>query len=199
MNELFKEWEKSYRENGIEAKFVKDGIVNKEHYKNIVWILKETNDYENPLNELVNDRVINNKKSMMWKGVTWHNIGRGTAKLLNPNLNIKEADKIWKKSLLHIAVMNIKKTTGKASSNWDEIVDFAKNYSEFIIKELELLNPKIVVLGGIKDALKNILSLQHQNKNIYSSEKFPNTIFIEAYHPAVWPKKVSILNYFNQF
>jgi len=196
MNELFQEWEKAYRENGIEAKFVKDGIVNEEYYKNIVWILKETNDYEGALNELVNDRVINNKKSMMWRGVTWHNIGRGTAKLLNPDLDIKEADKIWKKSLLHIAVMNIKKTTGKASSDWDEIFEFAKNYSEFIIKELELLNPKIVVLGGTKDALKNILSLQHQNKNIYSSEKFPNTIFIEAYHPAARKKKIE---YFNQF
>ena len=35
MNELFQEWKKAYKENGIEAKFVKDGIVNKKYYKSM--------------------------------------------------------------------------------------------------------------------------------------------------------------------
>ena len=132
----------------------------------------------------------------MWRGITWHNIGRGTLKLLNPNLDIKEADKIWKKSLLHIAIMNIKKTTGKASSDWDEISKFTNDYQKFIIEEIKLLNPKIVVLGGTFSFLKNILKLKQIENNKYSSELFDNVIFLKVYHPAARKKKTE---YFNQF
>ena len=194
---LFQEWKKAYKENGINEPFVKDGIVDKDKYQGIVWILKDTNDYRKPINELIKSVVeTNNKKSGLWKGITWHNVGRSTAKLLNPYITFDEAEKQRKKSLLNIAVLNLKKISGGAKVSDKTMLNFVNGYEKFIIKELELLEPKIVVLGGTFGFIKNILKLKKKEKNIYESELFPNITFIKAYHPGARIKK---RKYFEQF
>jgi len=194
---LFKKWKEAYNEKGINATFVKDGIVDKDKYQGIVWILKDTNDCSKPINELIKKVVEeNNKKSGLWKGTTWHNVGRATAKLLNPEITFSEAEKQRKKSLLNIAVLNLKKIKGKAKVSNKTMRNFVEGYKEFIIKELELLEPKKVILGGIFGFVKDILKLKNQGKNKYESELFPNVIFIKAYHPGARIKK---RKYFEQF
>ena len=194
---LFQEWEKVYKENGINEPFVKDGIVDKDKYQGIVWILKDTNDYRKPINELIKSVVeTNDKKSGLWKGITWHNVGRSTAKLLNPYITFDEAEKQRKKSLLNIAVLNLKKISGGAKVSDKTMLNFVDGYEKFIIKELELLEPKIVVLGGTFGFIKNILKLKKKEKNIYESELFPNVTFIKVYHPGARIKK---RKYFEQF
>ncbi|MEO1927434.1 MAG: hypothetical protein ABGX26_01940 [Nautiliaceae bacterium] len=197
LEKLFKAWEKTYNEKGINATFVKDGIVDKDKYQDVVWILKDTNDYSKPINELIK-RVVeeNNKKSGLWKGITWHNVGRATAKLLNPNITFSEAEKQRKKSLLNIAVLNLKKIKAKSKVSNKTMRNFVEGYEEFIIKELELLKPKIVVLGGTFYFVKDILKLKNKEKNIYKSELFPNVTFIKAYHPGARIKKRKYLELF---
>jgi len=164
---LFQEWEKAYKENGINEPFVKDGIVDKDKYQGIVWILKDTNDYRKPINELIKSVVeTNNKKSGLWKGITWHNVGRSTAKLLNPEITFDEAEKQRKKSLLNIAILNLKKISGGAKVSDKTMLNFVDGYEKFIIKELKLLEPKIVVLGGTFGFIKNILKFKKKEKNI---------------------------------
>jgi hypothetical protein len=194
---LFQEWGKAYKEKGINATFVKDGIVDKDKYQGIVWILKDTNDYDKPINELIKKVVEeNNKKSGLWKGTTWHNIGRATAKLLNPEITFSEAEKQRKETLLKIAILNLKKISGSAKVSNKTMRNFVEGYEEFIIKELELLEPKKVILGGTFGFVKDILKLKNKEKNIYESELFPNVTFIKAYHPGARIKK---RKYFEQF
>ena len=131
---LFQEQEKAYKENGINEPFVKDGIVDGNNYKGIVWILKDTNNYTKPINELIKKDL--NNKSGIWKGITWHNAGRATAKLLNPEITFTEAEKQRKKSLLNIAVLNLKKISGHAKVSDKTMNKFVDGYEEFIIKEL---------------------------------------------------------------
>jgi len=198
LEKLFFEWDKAYKNNGINKIFVKDGIIDKNYYEGIVWVLKDTNNFDAcPINELIKNHI-NNKKSGIWKGVTWHNVGRATAKLLKPNITLNEAEKQKKESVMKIAILNLKKISGGAQVSYKTMQNFVTGYEDFIIKELILLNPKKVVLGGTIGLVKDIfiLKLKNKEKNIYKSELFPNVEFIKAYHPGARVKK-SI--YFEQF
>ncbi len=197
MKLLLKKWEKAYLENGITNKLVIDGIVNENQYKNVVWILKETNNFDGAINQLVNEVVTSKRKSGLWKGMTWHNIGRASVKILNPSASFNETEKQKKNSLLNIAIINIKKTTGGATANSKVIQKFAADYQNLIIEQLILLNPKTVVLGGVFHILYTILELERiSTTNRYKSNLFKDTIFIKANHPATRKKK---RDYFNQF
>ena len=98
-----------YRRNGIEEPFVGEGVVDPEKYENIVWVLKDTNDYSKPINELVANVVKTRRKTPMWRGAMWHNLGRVTGKLLNPSISFREAHRRRKEFLLNIAIFNLKK------------------------------------------------------------------------------------------
>ena len=93
--------------------------------------------------------------------------------------------------------VNIKKTSGNATSNSKVIQKFADDYKNLIIEQLTLLKPKIVVLGGVFNILHSILKLERiSTTNRYTSTLFKDTIFIKANHPATRKKK---RDYFNQF
>ena len=195
LDELFKQWEKE-----IEDKFVKDGIVNDINWqkanKKILVILKETNDFNKyGLNELINNNI-NNSKSGIWKGLTWHNTGRIAYALLNPNSNFKEADKNRKSALSYIAVMNLKKTAGKSASKKETIKKHTLKYADYIKKEINIINPDIVILGGTFDFIKSILNLRHISDNLYKEKNNDNRIYIKCYHPGYF--RIKKEEYYNQ-
>lgn len=180
---LFNQWQKE-----LDGKFVADGTINSEKWeeanKKILVILKETNDFDDyGLNDLIN-KNINNSKSGIWKGLTWHNVGRVSYSLLNISASFKDAHKKRKETLKHIAVMNIKKTTGKSKSKNKVIKSHAKRYKDYIKKEIEIINPDIVLLGGTYDFLKRILNLEKIYDNLYKEKENDKRIYIKCYHPA---------------
>ena len=80
--------------------------------------------------------------------------------------------------------MNIKKTAGKNKSN-DKIIQYnANKYGNYIKKEIEIINPDIVILGGTYEFLKNILNLKRVLKNLYKEKGNNKRIYIKCYHPA---------------
>jgi hypothetical protein len=195
LEELFEEWEGEYRRNGIEEPFVRDGVVAPEKYENIVWILKDTNDYSKPINELVANVVKTRRKTPMWRGAMWHNLGRVTGKLLNPSISFREAHRRRKEFLLNIAIFNLKKIPGKDFIDEKDLWPFVEGYQKFILRELELLNPKKVVLGGTFQFVKDIFQLEREERNRFRSSLFPGVQFFKLYHPAFQIKRES---YFNQ-
>ena len=189
LKKLFSQWGKE-----VNGKFVPDGIINLKKWekanKKILVILKETNDFDNyGLNDLI-DKNINNSKSGIWKGLTWHNIGRISYKLLNSNASFEEAHKKRKEILRYISVMNIKKTPGKNKSNYKVIQYNANKYGNYIKEEIEIINPDIVILGGTYKFLKNILNLERITENLYKEKGNDKRIYIKCYHPAYFGVKI---------
>ena len=63
----------------------------------------------------------------------------------------------YKLALQEIAVINLKKSGGKSSSDYDEIAEYAKYDCEEIKKEFELMDPDIIICGFTFYVLKDIV------------------------------------------
>ncbi len=137
----------------------------------------------------------------------WRRIALWTCGLLNttketicPYTN-KLSDEEYKEILKHIAVMNIKKSNGKSSSNYDELKAYASVDKNEIKKEFELIDPDIVVCGGCFLTLYSIAfersDSEEKSENwYYYREVFgKKRLFLDFYHPANhWS---DLLNYYG--
>jgi len=191
METLFDRWKTHLKQRGINEKFVEDGIIDKEKYRNIVWLLRETNDYSGKLHQLIRECIHNPKEhKKYWKTPNTHyKQSLAIAGLLHPDLSYQELEKMKKKALLHAAVVNIKKTSGKRTANIDQIVDFLKNDKLFIKEEILLLKPKVVIVGGMKSVkrIRNemiaLFDLVKIDADLFISKE-NNIYFIATYHPS---------------
>jgi hypothetical protein len=188
---LFQKWENAYKEKGINKPFVKDGIVDEDNYKGIVWLLRETNKYEGNLANLIKDCIYNRKNhNIYWKSPQTHyKESLAVYALLNYNLSNNEIKKHKIDGLKYGAIVNIKKISGDNKSDYEEITKHLKIYKSFLQKEIELLNPKVVIVGGmrgkkrIKKILTELFKLEEKEKFIYKSRSH-DILFLETYHPS---------------
>ena len=197
--------------NHKENRFIPDGIVDKEQWdklpyeKRILFVLKEaytdTSDH-NP--EALNERL---KNWGPWGKGNWYRICEWTRGIQETEKEriakfIPCTDRNMGNSLLKkIAVMNIKKSGGKSSSNSAEISAYANADAEEIKREIELINPGIVVCGATFGDLnritgKSIASEFNHNRYYFSNVIGHNErLFIDFHHPA-WHSVSSYLSYY---
>jgi len=190
MDILFKEWKEQINEDH----FVEDGIICPEVWdkseRKILFILKETNDYKGNIAKLIAHAIKVKPKSSLWARPTFHNIGRWSYGLLNYKDEIppyRIAHKNRKTSLLSCSFINIKKTTGGRTAT-KEVEEHAEKYAPYLRRQILLLNPDIVVLGGTYDIVKAHV-FPELTKVSHRVHKFGNLIFINAYHPAYTLKR----------
>ena len=62
--------------------------------------------------------------------------------------------------LKHIAVVNVKKSGGKANSSMEEINQYAEYDSEELKKELEIIDPTVIVCGYTISSLNIIMGTE---------------------------------------
>lgn len=156
--ELFKAW-KGTKDGRLG--FAVDGAVYPERYlgrgkPKILFILKEVNNKEKGHGRL-GDHLLG--PTCGWP--TWNNVVRW--KLL---LDALEEDRtlnfeqLWKerlnwigledrnRELRDVAVMNLKKTPGGASSSLRDIADAAATDRAFLDRQMRMLDPDVIVVGG---------------------------------------------------
>jgi len=161
MDQLWDKWETHYKNNKIDVESIcKDGIANEnigsfhEQPLRILFIGKECNDWKGG--------------DMRWlarngpKHIYLHNLSRWASGLLN---NFPEFKKInnWNylnKSLNQIALINLKKTSGGASSDAVQISAYAKNDNELLKEQIKLINPNIIICLATHEILIWLLNLE---------------------------------------
>lgn len=100
-----------------------------------------------------------------------------------------------------IAVVNIKKSGGKHTSIYEEIDAYAQADAEEIIREIELIDPDIIICGATFASLNQILNQPMEkgsNENwFYYSDALggKERLFIDYYHPA--NRYPALLNYYG--
>ncbi len=175
----------------LSESFTIDGIVNEEEWdgnNGILFILKEAN-----IDGKLKGNIIDNKSvcadinedgaKTFWfqeevnkSKINWRrNILRRLRKIGEDLTGEKEF------SLKKTAYMNINKRGGEASANVDIIGGYLKKYKENILKEIEIINPKIIAICcGTDSYVSELVSYIHElNKDIS----------IRCYnHPAAWRK-----------
>ena len=195
--ELFKHWKER---RGYDS-FVADGIFdenvwNQQEIK-ITFVLKEAN-WKNHTVDLC-EWIMSEPKSTYWK--TWNNIARWTKALLEKGeypKYISKADKtFW---LSKVSFINLKKVGGSSRANDEIIRSYVKNDKGFLLDQLLLYKPDIIICcgrgtGKNADLLyeeilpKNALSEWKQTKNGFNyfcckfDEKDKSTPVVSFYHP----------------
>lgn len=156
---LFNEWRKARPEYGED--FVDDGIIDEDLYhasnKRVLIVLKETNGCPKDLRSCIRE---------YWQGpkyTVWHNISRWIYGIQHTTKNSipgrTEAERYKTEALLSSAVMNVKKKAGGAYSDMDEVKDYAIMDAEFIYREIELINPEVIIFGNTFPILREVYSL----------------------------------------
>jgi len=158
LRELWKSWEDFYNSKGIEKTHIcKDGFINIKEYmqarKKILFVLKDVNDY--PGGDLA-DLLKEGPKYQMW-----HTIARWAAGILNdfPKYELIDNYDIMKKSLLQVAAINLKKISGMSYADMRIINAFSKQDKHLLVKQIEIVNPQIIIACGTFDSLIWILDL----------------------------------------
>ena len=182
-------------------KFIPDGIVNDEiwqdsEHKKILYVLKEAYvskkedayDLAKWLREDHPDRRIWNRIARWTYGI--QNTLVNDVARYNPDID-KEA-KLRAQLFEQIAVINLKKSSGESTSVIEEVAAYAQSDREEIIRELQLIDPDIVICGSTfwilyqivfgKEPLKgeNDCDNWYYYLNLDGKER----LYIDYYHPA---------------
>ncbi len=168
LEKLFDEWAKKHAENISTAEpygmkneppyggFVRDGIVNLESWKKqkvrICFILNEAGgrfDMEHYPDGFDLAAEWNEKgafSKFMFKLAVWTKAVQDS--FVAPTTYVKaDVVKIRDELIRSIAVVNIKKSDGNRNSDFELLQRFADEDAEEIKRELELVNPNIIICG----------------------------------------------------
>ncbi|MCR5271956.1 MAG: hypothetical protein K6E13_03120 [Lachnospiraceae bacterium] len=142
--ELFDEWKIDNPD------IITYGIVNEDEYKKapvrILYLLKEVNGGK--AWDLCN--YISNGGRQQ----TWDNKARWTRGILSINLEIPwiELESITNQQRIEllnkICVVNVKKTSGRHTSNYSELQSAARDTREQLIRQFQISNPQVIICCG---------------------------------------------------
>ncbi|MCK4426986.1 MAG: hypothetical protein KAW16_00730 [candidate division Zixibacteria bacterium] len=188
LDELFKEWLKFYQSKGIPTKgFSRDGVVDEDRFekarRRILFILRETNDFPES-NEFRGDLRTFLSQTLKWQ--LWHAVGRWACGILNDFPDYRECDDRQKihNAIRQIAIINLKKITGGSWSDLDEINETAHRDKEFIKKEVDIIDPQVIVTCGTWSHLVWLFDLENlpmEDKPPFSYTK--NRLYLSTRHP----------------
>ena len=186
LNKLYTKWEAETPD--YQGKFIKDGINNDDFYfkasTKILFLTKEPN---NPKQEAGDFRE-------WWKeGLKYtfsHRLAEWSYGILNdfPEYEQMWHDKEWfKKAIFQVAFMNIKKVGGKGQSNCAEMEKHLTQNKKWLLKQIEIIEPEIIITGLTWKKLRNQLFDNVEWKNSgynIAIGKFNNAKVIDFYHPS---------------
>lgn len=174
-----------------------DGIVNDEYWndennKKILFFLKEAHQGNRSREEYGNDIFdlvgwLDGTVYKMWKKVViW------VWAIENTTIsNIKEYDEnriseVEQDLIRKIAVVNVKKSNGKTNSDWEELVKYANEDKELLLKEIEMIKPKIIICGNNVRLLNIVFDGALDMEKLYKHHYVIHNgyIIIDYYHPA---------------
>lgn len=215
INDLNVEIKGAYADHENEVNPIFDGAFNcKEYYNSkspkIMWLIKEayeegereggwsypdfyTNDYERFYRDLIRGKSNSTWQPIVYASYAIHNNFYSWEDL--PDI---DDDPAIVKILDKIAVVNIQKLPSETGSRTEMPNIFAayEKHKAIINKQIELLNPDVIICGNIFSVIKNDLKILEEGK--FNSVEYHLTakrLFINAYHPA--QKTISREDYVN--
>ena len=186
LNLLFEKFAKDVPE--YKSRFTKDGIINEQLYNEttpkILFIGKEPNNPEGTIGDFRED----------WNLGVSYTFARRIAEWSYGIINsFPEFDTIvtqpgsLEKSLKQIAFMNIKKSGGKGTSEYNTMMDHATRNVGLINEQIEIISPDIIITGTSWSELRNcIFPCVEWQPSGYGIEigKIRNSKIIDFYHPS---------------
>ena len=185
--------------------FICDGVVCPEKWfsQSIrpLYLLKEA--YGEGSWDLIADHLCKSGQiSQMWRRVSkWTSGLLGTTEnTLMPYGNWGDVDHYGNEYLQKIAVVNVKKSGGKSSSNMDEIRAYAQFDREELLRELELCDPTVIVCGytaSVMDIIFKTSVRKDRNENLFYHIQLNghDVLVLDYWHPA--NQYPDVMNYYG--
>lgn len=192
--------------------FISDGYVDKDTWeskkdgKRILFVLKEAygEDDDWSLTEWL--RRTGPSSNIWYRVVEWtygiiNTTATKVARYSPDNISLEHSEDVPNEWLRQIAVVNLKKSGGRSSSNYSEISAYADADREELKREIEILDPDIVVCGATFSDINHIgggiIKPNPCDNWYYYSDSFGGRerLFIDYYHPA--NRYPSLLNYYG--
>ena len=160
---IWDDWEMHYRQLGLDARNIcKDGIVDEEEFgkvnRRVLFVLKETNDAPGlDLREFLAQGP---------KYGCWHVIARWAVGLLEgfPSHNEITIDRM-KSALRRVAVINLKKLTGKEVADPSVVGAFALRDRRLLLQQIMEIQPHLIIGCGTFETLEWLLELDVEPNN----------------------------------
>lgn len=176
--------------------FIRDGVVCPELWFaqdfRPLFLLKEAYGGEDDWDLAKNHLLLNKPIDKIWERVSgWIKGMLSTTKTSLPEFikDDTETSRYNNEYLKKTAVINIKKSGGKSSSDYDEIGSYALFDKDRLKKQLELCDPTIIVCGYTSSYLETILDKEFRspyNDNLFYHITLNghDVIVIDFWHPA---------------
>ena len=211
INKLMDDWKNTHLSKGRKC-FISDGIVDKDCYENssskICFFLKEAYSKESDEDWSLTEWLNNGAMTRMWGNVAeWtYGITNTTQTVIKPKPSLTKEEK--SQIIRNISIVNVKKSNGFVQSNYEDLLKYANEDADFLRKELEILNPDIIVCGNNSSLLRVLfgatvhndkvlddgdIDIEFMRKNGYVIHE--NKIIIDFYHPA--NQYPSMMNYYS--
>ena len=169
---------------------ITDGIVDVENYAGILFLLKEAyvRERENGEWNLTQELAAYGPWGM------WNHVAQWTYGLFNTDkTHIAPFVKLSKEErnamLRKISVVNLKKVNGVSSSATEDLLQYTTENAEILRREVEHVQPRIIVCGGTFQFLKMLynIEIEQSNDNWYywlDLGDRKNILVLDYYHPA---------------
>jgi len=178
-----------------------DGAVNIDEYLDskikILWLLKEPYDEENgiggghTLGDLIKKDVAYDfvKKYPTWQVMTYVSYGILNDFWMWDDMNFLRIEPTMTNALLKIAMVNVQKlpSLNQSKTNFNDITEAFEKHGDLLKKQIDLLNPDILIAGNTMWIYKDMFGLIEENKKTKGCIDYwekDGKLFIDAYHPS---------------
>jgi hypothetical protein len=172
--------------------FIRDGIIDATRWekapRKLLLILREAHGEPEEtegwdLRDVIRKDWGGPKYKVWWTVAYWaYLVHKGSVHRVPP---FPADDSAWnaaREALLSAAAINIKKSSGKLSSDWDNLKMYAKTDGQLIRRQVDLIDPQIVICGNLWPLIEN---LWPDAKDIYGPTCLADgRFFIDFWHPA---------------
>jgi hypothetical protein len=213
LEDLFQQWHQYCSVKGI---YIPDGFVDEHEWrrlgKKIMVLLKEPNSTEAGWNY---QQFIRDKRYLRERS-TWPNLIRWTYGLLNGFPTFAEVEERYAEIRMEadcffrsVYFANISKIAGGATADDTKILQIARETSHLIVKQIEILEPNLVlccghvVFQGVKEALES-QNIRHARKRSPGGLEYVwwydlRTMIVHYHHPnAFYPKEMTYTYLINE-
>lgn len=199
LQELMESWEKKHRQKGYK-RFIRDGIVCEEKWEGqstpkVCYFLKEAYTSEENGYCLTESLHEAERPWTMWRKIA---IWTQAIHYAFQNRICEYNDEILrskeKEVIDCIGVVNVKKSNGGSSSDYEDLKKYAEEDKEELKRELQIIKPDIIVCGNNRSLLKIVLGDELQDEDTWDNmlALWGHTLVIDYYHPAVrYPNRVN--------
>lgn len=194
------------------SNFISDGAVNPDLYEQsqlkIVFFLKEAYTKSQDGDWCLTKWLNNGAMTRMWGTVAeWvYGIRNTTVTTIPPRPQLTHSEKT--QLLKTIAIVNVKKSNGNASSNYEDLLYYAQTDCAYLKRELDILKPDVIVCGNNSSLLRVLYGASVQGNKVSSDGRIDaeamrkngyalvgEQIVIDYYHPA--NQYPAMLNYYT--